>query len=209
MVTVHTRNKMRRHTYSFIEQVAIRVGRNLLFEIDPKHFLINNMLMEDGKTKFPFQILSEERGNDKDPVVTIDKLEKKSYKIDWGTGSFVIVKAKGIFMNVEIDGTEADFGSSVGLMGKYGTGELLDRQGNPMSEDDFIAYGMEWQVNDKDPKLFTKAKGPQWPEKCMLPNPEEVAVQRRNLRGDNDINKVAEKACAGALDFEAVYWMWS
>lgn len=44
-------------------------------------------------------------------------------------------------MNIEIDGTVEDFGNSVSLMGKYGTGEMLDHNGQVMQ--DTNAFGAE------------------------------------------------------------------
>lgn len=104
-------------------------------------------------------------------------------------------------MNVEVDGSDLDFAHSVGMMGEFGTGEMLDRNGNPMVKDPkdidtmMTAYGMEWQVRPgSDPQLFSKMRAPQWPEeKCRVPG-ASAATKRRNLRSDLGFTAQAERA---------------
>lgn len=94
-------------------------------------------------------------------------------------------------------GGAIDFSDAVGMMGRYGTGEMLDRQGNPM--DDMDVYAMEWQVKGDDQILFLDARAPQWPQEgCRMPK----STERRNLREDSQLAKQAEKACSGVVDFE-------
>lgn len=216
-VIIHVRTTIRRDEYSFIELVAMRIGSHI-FHIDPKQFFIDHELLTDDAV-FPIQLEAEpnnhlglaeihqdvEFGSDIQSI-TIDKVGKKEYKFEWGTNSTIVVKAKGIFMNVKVDGGYGDFGKSVGLMGKYGSGKMLDRQGNPMDENDFIEFGMEWQVRDDDPRLFMTDRPPQWPEeKCRMPsisNNVAETERRRNLRADTEFTKLAMKACEGKYDFD-------
>lgn len=202
-IKVFMRNVIRKNSYSFIEKIAILLGDHVL-EIDPKHSLVDNVLLQDDTT-FPLDVGLFENDHQTHPV-TIHKLGKKEYKIEWGTGSHIDIKAKGIFMNVQVNGNEDDFADAVGLMGEYGTGQMLDHQGNPMTN--MTAYGMEWQVKPDlgDPKLFSVDLAPQWPEPCHLPqdynNNNGAAVERRNLRSDQALTTKAEQACQGAKDFD-------
>mmetsp|Transcript_25327 Transcript_25327/g.69948 ORF Transcript_25327/g.69948 Transcript_25327/m.69948 type:complete len:123 (-) Transcript_25327:62-430(-) len=101
------------------------------------------------------------------------------------------------------------------MMGKYGSGEMLDRQGKPMDPKDMNAFGMEWQVkSDKsDPTLFSTVEGPQWPESgCVMPEwvDTKKKKKKRKLRGDHrnnignekELGGVAKLACIGAADYD-------
>ena len=130
----------------------------------------------------------------------VKKLAKKKFRVYWGTAGYIEFRAIGIYMGVEVDGSSIDFGDAVGMMGTYGTGDMLDRQGNVMDNAD--AYGMEWQVRGNEPVLFREKRAPQWPEHCNMPSLPPPLSERRNLREDSKLGKQAEKACAGVVDFE-------
>mmetsp|Transcript_16568 Transcript_16568/g.38204 ORF Transcript_16568/g.38204 Transcript_16568/m.38204 type:complete len:190 (+) Transcript_16568:996-1565(+) len=141
-------------------------------------------------------------------TITIDKIGEEEFRIAWGTShssSFVTVSIIGIFVNVDVH-SGPDFVESVGMMGKYGSGEMLDRQGQPMDSQDMNAFGMEWQVkpDQGDPMIFSTIEGPQWPEsQCLMPHWVDPKKNRRKLRGsDRELNEAAKLACSGATDYD-------
>ena len=67
--------------------------------------------MEIDDTAFPLQVGSLQEG-DKENVVTISRVGKKDYAISWNSLAHIEVKAKGIFMNVEVYGDVSDFGNA-------------------------------------------------------------------------------------------------
>ena len=91
--------------------------------------------------------------------------------------------------------TQATFGQSVGLMGKYSNGALVGRDGTTIFNDDEIdAFGKEWQVRESDPKLFQTDRFPQHPQACVPPKVNQDETQQRRL-GESIAQEAAELAC--------------
>lgn len=199
ILDVHLRTTIRRDSYSFIDKIAMRVGSHVI-EADPKHMFLDGKEVDfrDNK-KFPMDLglVESPNGIGEVNMITLKKLSKKKFRITWGTGAHIEFRAVGIYMGVSVDGGPLDFGDATGMMGHFGTGEMLDRKGNPM--EDMDEFGMEWQIKEDDPILFLEKRAPQWPEeKCHMP----TATGRRNLRENTKLGDEAEKACAGVIDFE-------
>ena len=211
-VAVHLRTTIRKNEYSLISTVGVAIGNHRI-EIDSSAVKLNGKKLAR-ETKFPITLVDGHEDTDSDDghIITIRKIgkkikgsrkRKKEYTIDWGTGSHIFVTVLDIFLYVEVVGHEADFDTSVGMMGEYGTGKMLDRQGNPMNMDDMTAYGMEWQVRpNEDVNVFSWDRSPQWPEEsCRMPKFSIAETKARNLRSDPNLQKRAENACARARDF--------
>jgi hypothetical protein len=100
------------------------------------------------------------------------------------------------FVSVLIEqGKSKNFGDSVGLMGDYGEGRMLARDGETIL-DDANAFGQEWQVLDSEPTLFQRLRFPQHPMECTLPPPMKAASQLRRRLLESSISELAaEKAC--------------
>jgi len=88
-------------------------------------------------------------------------------------------------------GVKNVFGSSLGLMGQYGSGKWLARDSATVMED-ATEFGMEWQVRPEEPMLFHKVAGPQAPQKCELPSATSV---RRRLLANTVTLEEAQVAC--------------
>ena len=59
-----------------------------------------------------------------------------------------------------------------------------------MDPNDINAFGMEWQVRDEAPQLFSDLRAPQWPEeRCRMPSVSNV--KRRNLRSNKELAEAA------------------
>lgn len=82
-------------------------------------------------------------------------------------------------LSISIEGSPADFAKSYGLLGDYHTGDALGRDGRGMNGD-WNAFGMEWQVQENEPKLFRdKHRVPQLPHaQCKMP---DVAIDSEKV----------------------------
>jgi len=110
-----------------------------------------------------------------------------------GTAESIVLRSVKDWMKIDlVKHNEKNFGTSVGILGDYTTGEMLGRDGKTVFNDT-DAYGLEWQVKKDEPMLFHNVEGPQDPEQCKMPSP--ATIQRR--LGENTISReTAAKACA-------------
>lgn len=189
--------------YSFIEQVAIRLGRDVL-EFHANAVFVNGR-QPQLEADFPItlggpsgaQIYETEPDG-----ITFKK--SRRYKIDWKNGLSIVIKATKKFMAVSLEGDTRDLEDAVGMLGDYQTGEMYDRQGHVMQ--DFGDFGMEWQVTpDVDGLFFLENRQPQLPfERCRLPSIPRTSgegaetTSRRLLRErqiDSKLQASAIEAC--------------
>jgi len=101
-------------------------------------------------------------------------------------------------VGIKVEGaTFASFGTSRGLMGTFGSGNPMARNGTTVfSLDDPNAFAEDWQVRDTDEQLFQAVVGPQYPERCVLPDPSQKEARRRRLGESAVTQDAAEAACA-------------
>ena len=172
----------------------MKVG-NTIFQLDTDKFFVNGEEFGDSSIlSLAFDEFTVE------PVKT--EGVAKIYTVvltDLSTIKFKVIKN---FISVAVSGHENDFAESWGLLGDYYTGDALGRDGRLM--DDFIEYGMEWQVNADEPKLFQENRAPQLPDaRCIMPT--ETSMSRRRLRNANNIELTAsaERVCSTKEDFES------
>ena len=174
--------------YSYIESAALRVGDYTL-EITQEGAYINSVLV--AYDDFPMTF-----GDDYRYTLTMIQKDKyvKKIRMDLGDNSHIIFKFYKHYLTKNLAGTASDFGDSVGLLGEYGTGTMISRDGEEF--DNFHEFGFEWQVSPEDPQLFREARSPQLPfEVCRLPTAARPG--RRNLRASNNVLlDQAELACA-------------
>ena len=180
-LSVHLRTKAR-FEYSFIESAVIKIGEEDTFEIGAYgQYSVNGISnAEMPATIAGFPITYEQKSPD-----------HHVFMVDMGPNhGSVTLKAYKDLVGVKFsDAKEADFGNSVGLMGSFGNGTHLARDGKTVMEDD-NDFGQEWQVQPHEPQLFmTKA-----PEgKCILPTPKTLESRRL---GETISHEDAELACA-------------
>ena len=177
--------------FSYIETAALRVGDDTM-QFFKDHFFLNGVKMSPADLPFSF-------GGDYKYTITAPVIEKKNplyyqfYKVDLHEGSSLLFKFYKQYLTIDISAHPADFGDAVGLLGEYGTGNMISRSGDEMT--DFQHYGFEWQVSPEDPKLFLDARAPQLPfEQCRMPSAARPA--RRVLRADTALREQANNACA-------------
>ena len=105
---------------------------------------------------------------------------------------------------VKIDG---DIYDGIGLLGSPLSGNrLLGRDGITDMSKDWNKYGEEWQVRNKEQKLFREHRAPQYPDLCIYHVSDDYPSKknnnlRRRLLDEDDISMVTKEAanyaCAG------------
>jgi hypothetical protein len=193
---LHIRTSIQGH-FSFIETAALKVG-DIVFQLDADKFFVNGQEFTDDAV---LPMVLEE--------FVLEPVEfdgpAKLYTVLLSDKSTIKFKAIKKFLSVSVSGHEEDFSNSTGLMGDYDTGSALSRDGHLM-EDDFIAYGMEWQVLETEPKLFQELRDPQLPYgQCLMPTEDATASRRRLLRSSSGtaLWNLATEACSVKEEFES------
>lgn len=192
---IHVRTKITRW-WSAIETAVVQIGKDTLeikAGIENRRYWVNG---EEGSRidtslKLPFQIggFSGRYRYKNDRVI--------QYKLNLPNYQSITIRSVKDILRVELEGcNEDDFGKSLGLMGSYGEGKLVARNGTTIfNEGDTNAFGQHWQVRSTDPQLFHEAEGPQYPQECAMPSTSTAATSRR--LGVSAITRAqAEKACA-------------
>jgi len=181
-LAVHTRATLR-YDYSYISSAAIRIGDDILEVGSFGNYMLNGVSNADMPVfladKFPVH-----HTHTKDTV--------HSFDIELGQGESITVTVFKDIVNIKIAGSR--FEGSVGLMGSYGTGVMMARNGTAVIEDP-VMFGQEWQTRpDEDgPPLFQVKRTPQYPEKCNMPSAKNTAATRRLGEGISRVE--AEMAC--------------
>lgn len=174
-LSIHIRSDPFKKIFSYIPRVAIRIGQDVL-EIGPRgeHFLNgragdqNNLIVES-IAGFPLHYSPPpKRGL------------SRTYTILLGKYTRLIIREKQGWQRIAITGaTSAEFASSTGLMGSYGTGEWYGRDGEIIF-DSINDYGMEWKVTEKDGFLF-QTPSP-YPDKCEILTEDDGVMEQRGRR---------------------------
>ena len=130
--------------------------------------------------------------------ITYTQVNKKTHDfvIDLGHGEQIYVRTFKDWVSVKlVHPNKTRYLDSVGMMGEYGTGKLLGRDGVTVFESP-NKLAADWQVKDNEPMLFQTARAPQFPAECRLP----VVSQKTTRRlGEKVISEdMAKAACAAA-----------
>lgn len=166
--------------FSYIERAALSIGGDVFeFANDVDAWLLNGKKPEEGATIGGFEIRKYGK-----LAISIRLDNKAKAKIDF-------YSRKNGMMYVHVDGGETNiFDGSLGLMGHYGTGALVGRDGETINSE-VESHAKEWQVRDTETMLFQEARAPQYPEVCVPP-----AKLLGSRLGDSHMKKAAEIACA-------------
>ena len=192
---VHVRTTIM-DSFWYVEGAAMRIGPDT-FEFRPDEFTLNGKKHTFADLPFAFG------ANDEYKVVLVsDSKKKPEIRVVFAKNNYISIKSTGRFMAVSASGSPENLGASVGMLGEYGYGTMIGREGQIM--DNYLYHGFEWQVRpDKDPQLFAHAREPQLPyERCRMP--AESVTSRRKLRanGNRKLVEQAMEACNGAKDFQ-------
>jgi len=186
---IHIRTKIR-DNYSFIESAAIKIGSDVVEISSFGSYLVNGVegaYVEEEQAQLGAFKLNHEQESKKIHHYSVDVGDHK-----------IRVKTVKDFVSVTLDHANiADYFDSVGMLGRFGTGTLLGRDGKThFTLDNINEFGQEWQVLPDDPKLFENSeRAPQHPATCRLPHPS-ASVNRRLADGAVS-EEEAEEACEG------------
>jgi len=121
------------------------------------------------------------------------------FQIQIAEGEYIAIKTFKDFVSIALaKSNPTHYFDSVGLMGQYGSSKtensMFARDGQTILLN-ANEFGQEWQVTDKESKLFHHVERyPQFPQDCILPD-QNVKEARRRL-GERISKDAAEKACA-------------
>jgi hypothetical protein len=181
---VHIRTHMRRDM-SYISSAVLRIGTDVLEVASKGAYYINGILGADLPSDFGGFAFFHTQPSGKQSV----------FEVHLGGRERIKIKTYKDFVSVLFEQSQqAHFADSVGLMGAFGTGHMIARDGETIMTD-VNAFGQEWQVLDSEPKLFQEARFPQHPLTCTMPPPMQVSQLRRRLSASSADELAAEKAC--------------
>ena len=171
--------------FSYIESAALRVGK-VVVEMEKDQFYVNGVKLSY-KDDLPF-----ESGGIKVSKIQAEE-NKQTYRVNF-LGSSLDFKFYKKFLSIKVGADSSDFAEATGLLGKYPTGEMYNREGEK-TDTSFEVHAFEWQVAPDDVKLFREDRAPQLPfETCRMPTAAQSS--RRRLRSDTGLLKQAEEACS-------------
>lgn len=172
-----------RYEYSYIESAAIKIGDDILEVSSFGQYFLNGVEGADLPVAMSdLYHLSHKEINTKE----------HSFVIQVGTGEQLVVNTFKDLVAVKVENaTFANFADSVGLMGSFGEGKMLSRDGKTGMEEEPNSFGQEWQILATEPKLFQATRAPQHPQLCSLPEPAKAS---RRL-GESIAREAADKAC--------------
>jgi cysteine-rich repeat protein len=181
---VHIRTKLRRDM-SYISSATLRIGTDILEVESQGVYYLNGVLGAEVPDKFSGFEFFHTQPTDKQHV----------FAVHLGGGEIINVKTYKDFVSILIEkGESKNFGESVGLMGDFGKGRMLARDGQTIL-DDANAFGQEWQVLESEDSFFQRLRLPQHPMECTLPPPMKASQLRRRLLESSIGELAAEKAC--------------
>ena len=186
-VTIDIRTTIR-YAYSYIEAAVIQIEEDTLEVSSYGDYFINGISNPDMSVVGGYLVTHSQPS---------DKVH--AFQIHVGgndSNETITIKTFKDMVSVKLDHADkARFHGSVGMIGEFGTGRLLARDGVTELGDNPNALAREWQVRDDEAKLFLTTRAPQYPQECLLPSQKGVETGRR-LRKKTLGLKDAEKACA-------------
>jgi hypothetical protein len=174
-------------TFDATESAAVRIGDDVLQVSSWGEFAMNGVVSAD---------LTQARLGPFTVAYTVMNKKKSVFLIQNGDDDHIEVSNFKEWVNVKVFATEENYGTSSGLMGEFGTGRMMARNGSmvfTMAESN--EFGNEWQVTPHEPKLFlVEDRDPQSKDgnKCIMPS---VTADQRRL-GETIAQEDAMEACA-------------
>lgn len=172
--------------FSYISATAIRIG-NEVFEVanHGKVYLNGNENIDFEKdvtiSGYPIKF--------NDTPAPNGRLQTM-YNVHLSEHERIEIKVFNVFISVKIRSPSAEhFMGSSGIMGDFYTGLMFSRDRQILTNPD--EFGAEWQVNADDGNIFRTVQEPQFPAKCLAPEPMD---QSRMLRHGITYQQ-AEEAC--------------
>ena len=184
-MNIHVRTKQLKQ-FSYVSTAVLQIGDDTLEVMGGNHGSLHwinkeaNAELDKGISGFP---ISHHKANS----------QQDEFIVHLGGDKAIVMKTFKKFVRVSIEApTKEAFGTSLGLLGSYGLGEMVARDKNTRLAD-ANEFGQEWQVLPSDGMLFHNVEGPQAPAKCDVP---QVSNVRRRLAQSKFTEEEAEIACA-------------
>ena len=158
---VHIRTTQVKY-FSYIEKVAIQIGEEVLeFDNDVENFYINGRHVGENKQHQKTMLAGFVVRRDKKAIsIRLQDEGTKEARRAGRVAKIDLHTRKNGFPAVIVDAGKTEiFKGSLGLLGEFGTGRTLARDGETEIEIDAInaeAFALEWQVRDTDPRLFVQ-----------------------------------------------------
>jgi hypothetical protein len=182
-LTAQIRTKAR-YSYSYIESAAIKIGDDVLQVAAYGQYFVDGVSNAEMPMTLSGYPVKHTKTSDLEHL----------FEIELGEDMFVYLKAFKDLVSIKFHNIQAkDFIDSKGILGDFETGSRVARDGTTIMKDD-NEYGQEWQVRETDPVLFITASGPQYPQRCVVPTPDESKEKRRRL-GETISLEAAMAAC--------------
>lgn len=174
-----------RYDYSFIEAAAIRIGDDVLEVNSWGTHTFNGVQQATLPTTMAWFPLAYKQEDAKKHLFTIT--------LDSSRGEVIKISTFKDMVSVAISNpSSANFDECLGMMGEFGTGNLLARDGASIVEDHNL-FGQDWQVMDSEDQLFASARIPQYPQACIAP----TSSKKERRLGETLVSmEAAEVACA-------------
>lgn len=189
-MNIHVRTKQL-NQFSYVSSAVIRIGDDT-FEVmgdnEDRLYWINQQF---GQGNVDDSIIGFLSGY---PII-YKKLNSKQheYTVTIGDDVSIVMKTYKKFVRLSIEGaTKESFEGSLGMLGSYGSGDMIARDGKTVLSD-ANEFGENWQVVPSDGILFHNKEGPQSPEKCEIPLASNI---RRRLAESIISEEDAKIACA-------------
>lgn len=206
---IHIRTKKTRQ-WSQVSAAVVKIGSDSLEISGAREHNMHWINKVQGKEQIPRIFVDPTSGATLLPAtlsgyaITFQQLcdKQRQYVVDLrdnssdekkGDGEKIVLKTWHGMIRLDVIGHSIkNFGSSLGLMGSFGKGVKLARDGRSVinNTNDF---GQEWQVLPSESKLFHAVDGPQAPAKCDVPSSTGL---RRSLAESEVSRESAETACA-------------
>jgi len=185
-LSIHIRSSPLLTIMSYISDVAIRIGENVLEVGSQGHHTINGVA----------QTLTSTQALSGYPVTSSGtKKGRYVYKIHLDSKETIILREYKSWITLTLfHASEGNFGDSVGLMGSFQDGTRYGRDGMTVYSD-IDEFGQEWQVKADIDGLLFQTPSP-YPNRCNLPSKSEVKRRGRRLQDSMITRDEALLVCA-------------
>lgn len=178
---INIRTKIR-YAYSYIQNAVVKIGDETFEVASFGEYFLNGV----SSAQMPGTIAGFQVNH------TLASKKVHVFEIQVSADEKIVLKTFKDMVSVKIVDANADrFQGSQGMMGEFGTGKMLGRDGKTIVEDP-VDFAAEWQVHKDEPLLFQTVQAPQHPQECMLPLPKK---ESRRL-GESIAREAAKEACA-------------
>lgn len=202
-LTIHIRTKIVTW-WSYIDTAVVKLGDDTFEVQGGKHGEWKYWINGIPGTQTESGILEAPIGGYNIMFTDVSKKQKRFRLMELPPGLAVSFETFNDFVRVNVRAdTKKHFLGALGLMGSYPDGAKVARDGTTVMTDN-DAFGMEWQVQANEEKLFHNLEGVQAPDSCRMPTMAE-SESRRLGEASVDMED-ARQACAhvsNPQDFDA------